>query len=383
VLSHELGAGPLSLARARRAQTARILVETTRMRLTDVAFAAGFSSIRQFNHTVREVYAATPTQLREGGRGSSAASGSLQLRLAVREPFDGASLLEFLAARAVPGVEHVADGVYTRSLRLPHGTAVVALEPTPTVVHARLSIGDLRDVTAAVERCRRLLDLDADPQAVHAALTPDPVVGARVRARPGLRVPGHVDGAELAVRAVLGQQISVTRARTLAARLVDEYGEPLPTPVDGVARLFPSARTLAGVDPQGLPLPRARGRALVALCEMLASGDLALDRSADRGATRAALLAVPGIGPWTAEYIAMRALGDPDVMLETDVGVRNACRDLGVDPGEIGPVARAWRPWRSYALMYLWSGEAERASAASGRSRTRPKVWDSVTREKA
>jgi AraC family transcriptional regulator of adaptative response / DNA-3-methyladenine glycosylase II len=175
-------------------------------------------------------------------------------------------------------------------------------------------------------------------------------------------VPGHVDGAELAVRAVLGQQISVARARTLAARLVDEYGETLPAPADRVTRLFPSPRTLAGVEPQTLPMPRARGRALVALCEMLASGDLALDRSADRGATREALLAVPGVGPWTADYIAMRALGDPDVMLETDVGVRNACRDLGVDPGEIGRVASAWRPWRSYALMYL---------------------WDSVTREKA
>jgi AraC family transcriptional regulator, regulatory protein of adaptative response / DNA-3-methyladenine glycosylase II len=336
-----------------------VLVETTPMSLAEVAFASGFSSVRQFNDTVREVYAATPSQLRNGGRPGGAAThaGPLRLRLAVREPFDGEAVLGFLAPRAVPGVEDVRDGVYSRALRLPHGAAVVSLEPSPSVVDARLWISDLRDVTAAVARCRRLFDLDADPQAVVAALGDDPLIGGLVRGRPGLRVPGHVDGAELAVRAVLGQQVSVARACALAARLVQEYGEPVESPAPGADRLFPSAQRLAEVDPATLPMPRSRGRALVRLCEALASGDIALDGSADRADVRAALLAVPGIGPWTAGYIAMRALGDTDVMLATDVGVRHACERVGIDPADIDEVARRWRPWRSYALMQLWTPE--------------------------
>nr|MDQ4008928.1 DNA-3-methyladenine glycosylase 2 family protein [Actinomycetota bacterium] len=203
------------------------------------------------------------------------------------------------------------------------------------------------------------LDLDADPQAVSAVLDDDPVIGPLVRSRPGLRVPGHVDGAELAVRAVLGQQISVGRARALATGLAEEHGEALEQPSSGVVRLFPSAERLAAIDPRRLPMPRARGHALVRMCQALADGGLALDRSADRGQVRAALLAVPGIGPWTADYIAMRALGDPDVLLETDVGVRRACAALGVETGDLARVAQRWRPWRSYALMHLWDYEAK------------------------
>jgi AraC family transcriptional regulator, regulatory protein of adaptative response / DNA-3-methyladenine glycosylase II len=383
VLTHEVGAGPLALARARRAQTARILIETTTMPLADIAFAAGFASVRQFNDTVREVYATTPTHLRHGTRGRGSTPGALQLRLAVREPFDPGALLDFLAVRAVPGVEHVDGGVYTRSMSLPHGTAVVSLEPTPAVVHARLYLHDLRDVTAAVERCRRLLDLDADPQAVLAVLGDDPLLGARVSARPGVRVPGHVDGDELAVRAVLGQQISVGRARALAARLTAEYGEPLEHPTGPVTHAFPTAQRLAALDPDRLPMPRARGRALMMLCAALADGSLALDRSADRHRTRAALLAVTGIGPWTAGYIAMRALGDTDVMLDTDVGVRHACSALGVDPAGLADIAQRWRPWRSYALMHLWSGEASaRAERVGAAERDRHK-WSEAERERS
>ncbi|MGH3356747.1 MAG: AlkA N-terminal domain-containing protein [Nocardioidaceae bacterium] len=355
VLNQEVGAGPLALARARRAQTARILIETTTMSLVDVAFAAGFTSVRQFNDTVREVYGTTPTRLRHGTRRDRGATGALQLRLAVRQPFDSATMLGFLADRAVPGVEHVQDGVYSRSLRMPNGHAVVSLEPTPSAVHASLVISDLRDVTTAVERCRRLFDLDADPQAVEAVLGDDPAIGRLVRERPGVRVPGHVEGAELAVRAVIGQQISVAGARTVAARLVSAYGDALDSHVDGVGRLFPSPERLAAVDPDALPMPRARGRAIVALCEAIASGAVVLDRSADRGTVREALVAVPGIGPWTADYIAMRALGDPDVMLETDLGVKHACRSLGIDPGDLAGLAQRWRPWRSYALMQMWT----------------------------
>jgi AraC family transcriptional regulator, regulatory protein of adaptative response / DNA-3-methyladenine glycosylase II len=362
ILVRELGAGPLALARARRAQTARTLVETTAMPFAEVAFAAGFSSIRQFNETVREVYAATPSQLRQRAAPSDGPSGVLELRLAVRRPFAAAELLGFLAARAVPGVEAVGPDWYSRTLRLPHdsGTVRLTLDETARLgtVRCTLRLRDLRDLAAAVERCRRLLDADCDPEAVDAALGSHPVLGTQVAQRSGLRVPGHVDGDELAVRAVLGQQVSVARARSLAALLVERYGEPAGS---GEGRLFPSAAALAEVDPDELPMPRARGRALVVLSRALARGDVALDRSAARDEVRRALLDLPGIGPWTAGYIALRALGDPDVFLVGDVGVRQGLRELGVDPIRAEEVARAWRPWRSYAQMHVW--EAARAAA--------------------
>ncbi len=362
ILSAELGAGPLALARARRAQTARVLIETTDLTYADIAFAAGFASIRQFNDTVREVYAATPTQLR-GRRGGRPATGTVTMRLAVRTPYAGRALLGFLAARAVPGIEAAGEGWYARTLALPHGSGTVRLEapdePEPArtaFVTATFRLEDLRDTAAATERVRRLLDADCDPLAVADAFAGDPLLGPLARGTPGLRVPGHVDGHELAVRAVLGQQVSVAAARTVAARLVAEHGRPLADPVDGLTHLFPDAATLAAIEPDRLPMPRSRGRALTALCAALASGDVALDRGPDRDDVRRALLAIPGIGPWTADYIALRALGHPDVFLPTDVGIRDALRLLG-RPGEppaAAALAETWRPWRSYAQLYLW-----------------------------
>src|SRR3954447_6769975 len=301
LLTQELGAGPLALARAKRAQTARVLLETTDLGAADVAFAAGFSSVRQFNDTIREVYAATPTRLR-GGR-ASGDGGTLQLRLAVRTPFAGTALLRFLAVRAVPGLEAVTGTSYRRTLRLPHGTGTVELRlcDFPDVgltgfVPATFRLDHVRDLTAAVERARRLLDADCDPVAIGDAFAGDPVLGPLVRETPGLRVPGHVDGDELAVRAVLGQQVSVAAARTAAARLVHQYGEPLPEPQDGLTHLFPTAAALAELDPETLPMPRARGRALVGLSRALAAGAVRLDRGADRDDVRLRLLEIPGIG---------------------------------------------------------------------------------------
>ena len=360
LLTQELGAGPLALARAKRAQTARVLLETTELGAADVAFAAGFKSVRQFNDTVREVYASTPTQLR-GRRGHGSTGGTIQLRLAVRTPFAGRALLAFLETRAVAGIETVVGSTYARTLRLPHGTGVVELElhdqaeaGTTAFVPATFRLADLRDLSAAVERVRRLLDADCDPVAIGDAFAGDPVLGPLVRATPGLRVPGHVDGDELAVRAVLGQQVTVAAARTAATRLVREYGDPLPEPHDGLSHVFPTAERLAGLDPQSLPMPRARGGALVALCRALADGGIRLDRGADRDAVREALLAIPGIGPWTADYIALRALGHPDVFLPKDTGIRDALRGLGRDPADSSSLAATWSPWRSYAQLYLW-----------------------------
>jgi AraC family transcriptional regulator of adaptative response / DNA-3-methyladenine glycosylase II len=283
------------------------------------------------------------------------------MRLAVRTPYAGRALLGFLALRAVPGVEEAGEGWYARTLALPHGTGTVRLE-VPDVATAgetafataTFALQDLRDTSAAVERVRRMLDADCDPIAVGDAFAGDALIGPLVRRTPGLRVPGHVDGNELAVRAVLGQQVSVAGARTVAARLARQHGRPIASPTGGLTHLFPDPATIAALDPEDLPMPRSRGRALVGLCAALADGTIALDRGADRDDVRRALLALPGIGPWTADYIALRALGHPDVFLPTDVGIRDALTGLGQDPAHAAELAERWRPWRSYAQLHLW-----------------------------
>ncbi|TYL51576.1 DNA-3-methyladenine glycosylase 2 family protein [Nocardioides sp. BGMRC 2183] len=362
LLRAELGAGPLALARTQRAQTARVLVETTELPFADIAFASGFSSVRQFNDTLREIYATTPSGLR-GRRGRPAlprSGGSIGLRLAVRAPFAGVALGRFLAARAVPGVERVdlAEGraTYRRTLRLPHapGLLEVDLVDVPVGGSAQLDVqlrlDDLRDTAAALSRARRLVDADADPLAVAEHLGADPALAPLIARRPGLRVPGHVDGDELAVRAVLGQQVSVAGARTVACRLVADHGTPYDAGVDGLTHLFPDAGRVASLTPERLPMPRARGRALAGLGAALADGRVVLDRGPDRDDVRRALLDLPGIGPWTADYIALRALGHPDVFMATDLGVRHAMAALG---GE--PEPARWAPWRSYAQLHLWT----------------------------
>jgi AraC family transcriptional regulator of adaptative response / DNA-3-methyladenine glycosylase II len=366
VLTSQLGAGPLALARAQRAHTARLLIETTDLGFADVAFAAGFASIRQFNATIREVYAATPSQLRASrrtGRTAGDGPGTITVSLPVRQPFDTGALLDFFRARAVPGVETCDATSYLRTLRLPYGCGVVRLAPAGDRVECRLDLGDLRDLAAAVERCRRLLDLDADPVVIDEHLSSDDLVRPLVGRRPGIRVPGHVDGFEVAVRAVVGQQVSVAAARTVVARLVAAYGEPVHLS-GSVGTLFCSADALAAADPETFPMPRARARSLVSLAVAVAEGTVVLDRSADRAEVRASLLALPGIGPWTADYIALRALGDPDVFLPTDLGVRRGLARLGLtDPAEAARRSLAWRPWRSYALMQLWSLSNEESAA--------------------
>ena len=361
-LHAEVGAGPLALARAQRAHTARVLMETTAVPFAQVAFAAGFSSVRQFNDTVRAVFASTPTEMRRKARPAPAipASGTIALRLPYRAPCDVAGLLGFFAARAVPGVEEMSEGAYRRTLRLPHGSGVVELSdpPGPGARHVacRLRLDDLRDLGAAVQRCRRVLDLDADPVAVAELLGADPLIGPVVRRRPGRRVPRTVDGGELAMRAVLGQQISVAGARTLGGRLVARHGKPLTTPDGGLTHLFPQDEALAEADPRDLPMPRARAGTLTRLAAALAGGDIALDPGADRAAVTATLEALPGIGQWTASYVAMRALGDPDAFPASDLGLRKAAQRLGgsARAAELQRLAERWRPWRSYGAEYLW-----------------------------
>ncbi|UOY03886.1 AlkA N-terminal domain-containing protein [Blastococcus sp. PRF04-17] len=355
LLVGELGVGPLALARAQRAQTARLLIETTDLPMADVAFAAGFASIRQFNDTVREVFASTPSDLRRSKPATSNGSpGWLTVRLAARAPYEAAEVLLFLGAHAVPGLEEWDGTTFSRVLDLPHGPAVVRLSPAPDggpAVTARLRLAELRDLGAAVTRCRRMLDLDADPTAVDDVLGADPALAPLVAAAPGRRVPASPDAEELAVRAVLGQQVSVVGARTLTARLLSA-GTPLPEPVGTLTHAFPRAAALAEGDLSAVGLTGARRRTVHALTAALAAGEIALDPGADRDEAGRALLAVPGIGPWTAALVALRGLADPDVWLPGDLALRRSLAVLGSSDAD---AATRWRPWRSYAVLHLWA----------------------------
>ncbi|WP_432081974.1 AlkA N-terminal domain-containing protein [Streptomyces sp. WAC 04229] len=359
----ELGAGPLALARAQRAQTARVLIETTPLPMADVAFAAGFASVRTFNDTVREVFALSPSDLRTRApkhRVAGTTPGTLSLRLPFRTPLNPDNLFGHLAATAVPGVEEWRDGAYRRTLRLPYGHGIVALTPAPDHIACRLTLGDPRDLTVAISRCRRLLDLDADPTAIDGQLRADPLLAPLVDKAPGRRVPRTVDEAEFAVRAVLGQQVSTAAARTHAARLVTAHGDPVDDPEGGLTHLFPSTAALAAVDPQTLAMPGTRRTTFTTLVAHLADGSVNLGVECDWSETRARLLALPGFGPWTADVIAMRALGDPDAFLPTDLGIRRAAGELGLPstPAALTARAAAWRPWRAYAVQYLWATDS-------------------------
>ena len=357
LLTDEVGAGALALARSQRAATARVLVETTATPLASVAFNAGFASVRQFNDTMKQVFASTPSEMRRraAARTVVTSPGVVDLRLAYREPLDHAALWRFFAARAIPGVEEMDGEIYRRALRLPHAAGVAELAPGDGYIRCRLRLEDPRDLAVAVHRCRWVLDLDADPVAVDALLGGDALLSAVVQRRPGRRVPHTVDGAELAVRAVLGQQVSVAGARTLAGRLVERFGKPLTTSVGGVTHLFPTADALADAPLRDIGLPARRAATLSAISRAVADGDLDLEPGADWDGARRVLDELPGVGPWTTSYIALRALGDPDAFPDSDLGLRKAADRLGITATQLPQVAVAWRPWRGYAAEYLWS----------------------------
>ncbi|GGL52717.1 AlkA N-terminal domain-containing protein [Planomonospora parontospora] len=373
----ELGTGPLAVARTKRLLLAKQLLTETGLPITDVAFASGFGSVRQFNATMKETYGFTPGDLRAAAGRAAGAGDALTLRLHVREPYDAGALMRFLAGRAVPGLERVsgpgasvasgregdagpggADGwSYTRAV--PGG--VITLTPLPGHVRLDARLGDTRHLARVVARCRRLLDLDADPGAIASALG-ETALGPLVEARPGLRVPGAWDGFEVAVRAVVGQQISVAGARTILGRIAARAGRPAVPGVEGgfpeadapeVHRLFPTAGELLEADLDGLGLTGRRTATLRALAERVAGGEIDLDGAQEPGEAVSELLRVPGIGPWTAGYVALRALRDPDAWPEGDLGLRRAMACLGIPDDHV----ERWRPWRAYAALHLWSSE--------------------------
>ncbi len=383
VLTSELGAGPLSLARAHRAQSARHLLASTNLSVADVAFAAGFSSIRQFNDTIQAVYESTPSALRalarrgqgsQGGRltlgsdpgsdqgfdlRSAAGSTSITLRLPARAPFDGAGLMRFFADHAVAGLEVGDDHSFSRRLRLPTGVADVDMTLDGDAVLCRARLNDVSDVTALVSRVRRLCDLDADSVAIDTALATDPKLRPLVSGLPGLRLPGVVDADEALFRTLVGQQISVAAARTVLGNITRQLGS------DG---LFPTALRLAENGREVLRGPASRVATIVGAAEAIASGELVLDLGMPSDELVAKLVAMPGIGPWTAGYVAMRVLGNPDIMLSSDLVMQQSAANLGMPSTmrALDAYSARWAPWRTYAGLHLWRARPPVLSKRTG-----------------
>ncbi|CAN5179036.1 AlkA N-terminal domain-containing protein [soil metagenome] len=356
VLSTELGAGPLSLARAHRAQSARTLLASTELSVADVAFAAGFSSIRQFNDTILAVYETTPTELRRLSRrrhpGQSRVlrpepASTVTLRLPARAPFDGPGLMRFFADHAVPGLEEGDGTFFARPMRLPGGIAQVRLELDGAGVSCTARLESIADVAPLVSRVRRLFDLDADSVAIDEALASDAALGPLVAARPGIRLPGAIDPEEALFRTLVGQQISVAAARTVLGTLTRELG------TDGQ---FPSPLQFAERGREVLRGPASRISTILGVAEAIVAGDLRLDVGMPAAEFTAQLTAMPGIGPWTAGYLAMRVLGNPDVLLSTDLVMQQSAAALGLPSTARGLAEHGlrWAPWRSYAGLHLW-----------------------------
>jgi len=346
--------------------------------LSAIAARVGYPSLRAFEEDARAAFGAVPRLLRCAARTDAGRlfwGPSLELRWAYRGPFDVRHLIGFLSLRAVPGLEEgdVERAFYRRVLRLPAGVGLVSMEPPPDErsgrILVKLHLENVSDLPAAVSAVRAIMDLDADTDAVGRVLGADAILGPWVRAFPGLRVPGHADGAELAIRAVLGQQVSLAAARTLTARLVRLYGTPLAHPAGSIRHLFPTPDALAAAGPDlpAMAMPLARRRAVHGLAAALAAGRVPpIVRGADPDAVDRALAGLSGIGPWTRSYIAMRALGDPDAFLAGDLGVRHGYQALFGGAAAVRGLERAseaWRPFRAYAVVLLWRVASERAAA--------------------
>lgn len=360
LFAEHLGASPVAIARTRRLHFARRLLDDASLRMSDVALAAGYSSVRRFNEAMRAAFGVPPGQLRRSTETAAARAG-LSLSLPFRPPFDGAALLAFLAKRAVPGVEEVSGGVYRRTAEV-GGTAGIVeaqVDESRGILSLRLFGLGTASALEATRRAGRLFDLDADPATIATHLGSDPLLAPLVARRPGLRVPGAWDPFETAVRTILGQQVSVKAARTLAARLASRFGRALPAGIarEGLTRLFPRAEELAEADVASIGLTSRRADTLRVLAREVALGRVDLGPAASLDEAEARLAGVPGIGPWTAQVIALRALGEPDALPAGDLGLRKALAQGGSLPtvAAVEARARGWRPWRAYALIHLWT----------------------------
>ena len=358
-----LGASPKAVDQTRRLHFAKKLIDETELSMAEVAFSSGFGSVRRFNDVFRQSYRRSPSELRHATRGRevAAAVDGITLRLGFRPPYDWKSLVAFLSPRATPGVEAVAEDSYCRTIELGGRSGRFEVRPAPgeNCLKLRVEFPSSKVLLRIVERVRRTFDLDADPAQISELLGSDPRLGRLARAHPGIRVPGAWDGFELGVRAILGQQVTVKGATTLAARLVRRFGGRLGSAGSNGGRpelIFPKAPELSRADLTGIGLPRARAMAIRKFAAAVCRGEIRFELPLEREQFLAQLTAIPGIGEWTAEYVAMRALGDPDAFPATDLGLLRSVGDgrNKMTPAKLRDLSEAWRPWRAYAAMILW-----------------------------
>jgi AraC family transcriptional regulator of adaptative response / DNA-3-methyladenine glycosylase II len=373
-----LGASPVSVAQTRRVLLAKQLIQETRLPMAEVALAAGFGSVRRFNETFQQLFGRPPGELRRSHKAETPAADGISVRLPYKPPYDWDAIIRFLSDRAIPGVERVEKRRYARTLMVDGERGVVIVTPRRDgALNAEIRFPKLKALPAVIARVRRVFDLSADPVLIGAHLSQDPALAPLVAARPGLRAPGAWDGFELAVRAILGQQITVSAARSLAAKLVEAFGEPIDDPAAaelGLTRVFPTPQRLVGQDIAALGMPRARGAALEALARTVAADPAIFTPRADLDSAIAALKALPGVGEWTAQYIALRELREPDAFPQADIGLMRAMAGEGgvrPTPEQLLARSQAWKPWRAYAAQHLWAADPALASAKPASKRTK------------
>ena len=365
MVNRELGVSPIELVLTRRLLLAKQLLTETALPIIDVAYASGFSSVRRFNDAFSNRYGMPPSRFRkatDGGSMIAASSDSFTLQLTYRPPFDWSGMMRFLSARAMKGVESVQDDAYLRTVRLGNHTGWVHVRHVPKkrVLLVELTHSLTPVLPTLLGRLRHLFDLTARPDVIAAQLAQDPLLTDTVARNPGLRVPGAFDGFELVVRAILGQQITVKAATTLAGRFAEAFGEAIDTPHPSLSHVSPSPRRITAAKPEeltALGITQTRAWSIMALAGEMESGRLKLDAGAPPDATIEQLVALPGIGPWTAQYIAMRALRWPDAFPKEDIAVRKSLGGVTVAGAEA--LSQAWRPWRSYATLHLWHGAVQ------------------------
>jgi len=362
-----VGASPIAVAQTRRVLLAKQLIHDTRLSMAEVALASGFGSVRRFNETFHDLFGRSPATLRRIRDRVRREVDALSVRLAYRPPYEWEALLAFLAARAIPGVELVTADSYRRTIAFGKHTGMVTVAPAAAHrVDVTVRFPDMAALPSIIARVRRVFDLAADPDQIGAHLSQDPALAPLVAARQGLRVPGAWDGFELAMRAICGQQITVPAATKLLGRLVAAHGAPLAASLpggEGLSHVFPSPRAIAAADPASFAMPGPRARALIALAQSIAADPMLFSRGASLEQAIAKLRALPGIGEWTAQYIAMRELREPDAFPAADIGLLRAMSDSDgrrPSPEQLLARAEAWRPWRAYAALHLWAARATR-----------------------
>jgi AraC family transcriptional regulator of adaptative response / DNA-3-methyladenine glycosylase II len=361
-----VGASPIAVAQTRRVLLAKQLIHETSLPMAEVALASGFNSVRRFNETFRDLFGRPPAELRRGRGKTAHEAGALSVRLPYRPPYDWDAMLSFLSARAIPGVEIVTGDTYRRSIAIGVNRGVISVTPAAkNRIDVQVRFPDMAALPQIIARVRRVFDLAADPDTIGAHLALDPVLAPLVAARPGLRVPGAWDGFELAVRAIFGQQITVPAATKLLGKLVQAFGDPLPAAMqermqesEGLSHLFPGVARIAAADLTTLGMPATRAMAVTALAQAIAADPAIFSRGASLEDAIVKLRALPGIGEWTAQYIAMRELREPDAFPAADIGLLRAMADgegRRPSPSELLTRSERWRPWRAYAALHLWA----------------------------